>query len=134
MIKMSLTDKTKTILNGFFSRVTLPITIKEIVFYRIALDETYYDNFEPIHDIVRFDQCSPIYTNMILTYEKKEYEYLVTYTKNNDNELKTDNIKLKSYDYTEGEDYKNIEIKMIPTINLIAKGLIPQIMNTLKKS
>jgi len=110
------------------------IKIDEIIFYRMAINETYYDSFEVINDINRFIECPIILCELSYRIDEKGYEYIITYSRNEKGGIEAESIKLKYYDFVESEDYKRIEEKMSSTMNLIARGLIPQLLAIIKNT
>jgi hypothetical protein len=75
-----------------------------------------------------------IYVIINFSFNEKEYEYELVYENSDESEFETKKIKLKYFDFSKEEDIQKIEGEMTQIINLIGKGLIPEVLKDLGKN
>jgi len=100
------------------------MTVTRIFYYRPAYFETYFENYEPIHDVDKLFSCSPIYINLEAIIDDREYEYDIRYM-NDDRRLACTGCALKYMDYKEGEDPDQICKEKTEFMYEIARIIIP---------
>lgn len=121
---MSLSEDTQVELNSIFKVAGFPMKIEEITFWRPAYENSYFENFEPITNVVRLFECDPLHVTLFLTYKGRKYEYELHYY-NRDKTFELTSSKLNYCQYGHNEDVTKIEDNMRPIIGLIAASIVP---------
>ena len=116
---MSLADEAIPRMNSLFTTVNLPLKIIELTCWRPAFQNSYFQDYEPIHNVDRLFECDPVYVTLFIEYEERRYEYELRY-RNDKETLKLSMFKLNYCQYGPDEDVFQIESNMIPIVGLLA--------------